>query len=312
MNLEFNSANSNKPTSFNPYIDNNTKKKPPGNQMSTLLIIDYIYCMKKILLAALLCSSYCVNACEKPYRMQVGAFFDSSSVVTFWSDFAQEISKHTKCPTNMHPAKSYKQHLIDTLNSKGDIFIVPTYYVPVLEQYGLKNVITTNALTQTYLVTKKQYDPHNLLTLRNTNIQLSSEYSGAYLIMSKKLRKLNLLSTVTFKFGSSFQSNAMSVIRGNMDAAVILSPAFDPLPDSIKSKVNYSTISESFNSGSIMVKTDSLKDLTKAIIASKDSIKLLTWIKAKKDSHHSELSKLFQLQVNEILKTSNTNNQTNK
>ena len=280
--------------------------------MSTLLIIDYIYCMKKFLLAALLCSSYCVNACEKPYRMQVGAFFDSSSVVAFWSDFAQEVSKHTKCPTNMYPAKSYKQHLIDTLNSKGDIFIVPTYYVPVLEQYGLKNVITTNALTQTYLVTKKQYDPNNLLTLRNTNIQLSSEYSGAYLIMSKKLRKLNLLSTVTFKFGSSFQSNAMSVIRGNMDAAVIFSPAFDPLPDSIKSKVNYSTISESFNSGSIMVKTDSLKDLTKAIIASKDSIKLLTWIKAKKDSHHSELSKLFQLQVNEILKTSNTNNQTNK
>lgn len=268
--------------------------------------------MKSILFALL--TTLCLNAtaCEKPYRMEVGAFFDSSSVIAFWGAFAQEVSNLTKCQTNIYPAHSYKQHILNTLNTKGDIFIVPTYYTPVLAQYGLKRVLTTHSLTKSYLVTKKQYDPNNLRTLRSTNIQLPSQYSGAYILMKNKLAKLGLFNSVTFKFGSSFQANAMSVIRGNMDAAVILSPAFDPLPESIKSKVKYSTIYEATDTGSIMVKSDAPKSLTKAIIQAKDKIKVAKWVEAQTPSNHPELTQSFQIQVNQLIKELAENNQTNK
>ncbi len=267
--------------------------------------------MKSLLFIALITICFSASSCEQPYRLQVGAFFDSSSVVTFWSDFTKEIAIHTKCPTNMHPAKSYKQHIIDTLNFKGDIFIVPSYYVPIFERYGLKNIISSNTPNKTYLVTKKQYDPNNLESLRGSSIQLVSPYSAAYLLMVNKLEDMNLSNAVTLKFGSSFQSNAMSVVRGNMDAAVIISLVFDTLPDSIKNKVNYKTITESIHTGSIMVKPDAPKQLSEAIIAAKDSIKLLKWVNAKSINHTSELTEYFQLQVNELLKNQ-TDNQTNK
>ena len=268
--------------------------------------------MKSLIVFALAIASQYTLACEKPYRMQVGAFFNSSSVVAFWSEFAQEISKTTKCPTNIHPSTSYEQHVIDSVMGHGDIFIVPTYYTPALKQYGLEKIITTNSPTQTYLVTQKQYNPNNLLSLKDTSIQLSSKYTVAYLLMMEKLDKLDIAHTVTFSFGSSFQSNAMNVIRGNMDAAVIFSPAFDPLPESIKSKVNYIPISGSKNSGTIMVKSSAPKELKDAVLGAKDKIKLLKWIKAIPEDEGQPFAKQFQDQVNHIFKNSSLTLPTSK
>lgn len=268
--------------------------------------------MKSLILCALVIASQYTLACDKPYRMQVGAFFNSSSVVAFWSEFAQEISKRTKCPTNIHPSNSYEQHVIDSVMGYGDIFMVPTYYTRVLQQYGLEKIITTNAHTQTYLVTQKQYNPHDLTSLKDTSIQLSSKYTVAYLLIMEKLAKLDIEHTVTFSFGSSFQSNAMSVIKGQMDAAVIFSPAFDPLPDAIKSKVNYTPIAESYNSGSIMVKQSAPDSLKQAVLAAKDKIKLLKWKKASEKDEFPEYKTLFENQIKDIFQSNKQNPPTNK
>lgn len=264
--------------------------------------------MKILFLFSVLIFSHPSIACDKPYRMQVGAYFDSSSVVTFWSEFAQEIAIKTKCPTNIHPAASYEQQILDSINNNGDIFIVPTYYTFVFHKYGLETIIETDSHTKTYLVTQKQFNPKNLATLKT--IQISTRYSDPYLLMKQRLSDQGLMDSVTFKFGGSFQANAMSVIRGTMDAAIIYSPAFDPLPEVIKQKVNYIAISESKDSGSIMVRSDAPQSLKDAILHAKDKIKLLKWIKSPKDKQPTMMSHLFQEQVTELI--NKTNKQINK
>jgi hypothetical protein len=263
--------------------------------------------MKILLITALLALSCTSKACDNPLRVHVGAFFDSSSVISYWGAFAQEIEKITKCTTTLYPEKNYKDNIINTIDKVGDIYMVLTFHTPEYEKLGLKKVLTTDQPTHYYLVTQKKYDPNDLNTLRGSIIQHSSEYTEIHLKLKSELRDKGLQDSVLFQFGHYFQSNVLGIIKGQMDAALIFSPIFDSLPASIKAKVKSKPLLQTKTIGSIMIKTDSPKYLEDAIIKAKDKINILKWVKSKPYIPPKELEGQFQAQINELLRTRSAN-----
>ena len=234
--------------------------------------------MKYILLLTLFCIGFKANACEQPIKFQVGSFFDSASVVAFWGDFSNELAIKLKCPTNLHPSATYKEHLIHTLTGDGDIFVVPFIYAKAFEKYHLKTAIRTSTHTKSYLVTNKSINPNSLKSLTGITIQLPSIYSAAYLSLRVKLKQEGIFEKVKFKFGHSFQASAIDVVKGKVAASIVFSPIFDALPQTIKSKVNYATLNQGAETGGyLMVKADASKALINAIQTSHEKIKLLKW-----------------------------------
>ena len=234
--------------------------------------------MKYFLLLALLSAGTTTHACEHPIKFQVGSYFDSASVVSFWGEFANEIAEKLKCPTNLHPSPTYKEHLIRTLNGDGDIFVIPFIYASAFEDYQLKTVIQTTTHTKTYLVTNKTINPNNLKSLSGITIQLPSIYSAAYLSLKRKFERKGIFDQVNFDFGHSFQASAIDVVKNKVDGSIVLSPIFDALPKAIKDKVNYATINQGVETGGyLMVKSNASQKLMDAIRSAHPKIKILKW-----------------------------------
>jgi hypothetical protein len=175
-------------------------------------------------------------ACEGPYLLKVGAFFNTTSLVTFWSDFTQQLTIKTKCPVNIKPSSTFKSYVIDLINKTGDIFLIPSHYAYTLQKYGYIPVLKVVSRTKMHLITQKQYDPNDLTTLAKKNISVPSKYSAGYAIIKLEFEKLGLLDTVNFVYGDTLQSNSIKVLRGESDATVIFSPVFDLLPQPIKTE----------------------------------------------------------------------------
>ena len=260
--------------------------------------------MKRILLALLASFSFHTSACQQPIVMQVGSFFDSASVVTFWGEFSQDLSIKLKCPTNLHPSATYKEHLIKALKGQGDIFVIPYIYARPFEKYQLKAAAKTISLTKAYLVTNKTINPHDLNNLSGKTLQLPSIYSAAYLSLKVRLiERKAVFNEIQFKFGNSFQSSAMDVVKGKVAASIVFSPIFDALPDSIKKKVNFRTINQGLETGGyLMVKSDASPELINAIQSSHKKIKLLKWTATHTAERAPELSDLAAKQLKNISK----------
>ena len=259
--------------------------------------------MIRLLFLTLICFNQITLACEKPIKFQVGSFFDSASVVAFWGDFSNELAIKLKCPTNLHPSATYKEHLMHTLSGNGDIFVVPFIYAKAFEKYQLKAAIKTTTHTNTYLVTNKTINPNNLKSLAGVTIQLPSIHSEAYLSLKIKLKQEGIFEKVNFKFGHSFQASAIDVVKGKVAASIVFSPIFDALPQTIKSKVNYATLNQGAQTGGVlMVKADASKALIHAIQTSYEKIKLLKWETTNTSISDNKLSDIASQQLMNIHK----------
>ncbi|MFY0640479.1 MAG: PhnD/SsuA/transferrin family substrate-binding protein [Bermanella sp.] len=218
------------------------------------------------------------HSCESPYELKVGAFFNSASIVSFWSEFAQTVTAISKCQTKITPSPSFEAHIISLVEQDGDMFLVPAYYAAALKKFGLKPILRTIIPTRSYLVTKKELDPLNIETLSGKRVSIISRYSDAYLAFIKQLEAQAMTTEdINFSFEHSLESNALSVIKGETDAAVIFSMIFDPLPDALKRKVKFATLINHETAGYLLIKENTPIELIKAIKASYGSINLLKW-----------------------------------
>jgi ABC-type phosphate/phosphonate transport system substrate-binding protein len=242
------------------------------------------------------------SACERPYKMKVGAFFNSASVVTFWSEFAAELSKQVKCPVNIIPSPTYESHLTDLINQDGDIFIVGGYYSHTFESLGLIPVLKVSSPSNTYLVTQKQFDPNNLKTLVGKTIDIVSQYSPAYVISKIKLKEAGVLDQVNLKVGSSYQTNAMNLIKGKTEAAAIIAPIYDALPDAIKDSLNIVTLFTNPASAYIMVHPNTPPELIKGLQNSHHKIKLFKWVLTNKTTLRDDYNDIFKQQLLDLIK----------
>jgi ABC-type phosphate/phosphonate transport system substrate-binding protein len=257
--------------------------------------------MKLLISISALLISLNSSACERPYLMKVGAFFNSASVVTFWSDFATELSKKVECPVNLIPSPTYKSHLKDLINQDGDIFIVGGYHSHTFESLGLTPVLKVSSPSNTYLVTQKQFDPNNLKTLVGKTIDIVSKYSPAYVITKIKLKEAGVLDQVNFKVGSSYQTNAMNLIKGKTEAAAIIAPIYDALPDVIKDNVNIVTLHTNPASAYIMAHPNTPPELIKGIQSSHHKINLFKWILTNKATLRDDYNDMFKQQLLDLI-----------
>ena len=253
-------------------------------------------------LALLVCAlSMGAHSCESPYELKVGAFFNSASTISFWSEFAETLSLASNCQTNIIPSSSFKAHIASLVQQDGDIFLVPAYYAAALRKFRLKPILRTVIPTKSYLVTSKDLDPSNIETLNGRNVSIISQYSDAYLAFIERMNAKSMsIEDIHFSFERSIESNAMSVIRGDADAAVIFSIVFDPLPDSLKKKVNIATLIEHETAGYLLIKEDASVELVKAIKASYESIHLLKWEVYESDAPKTIFTDAFSSQIKQI------------
>lgn len=245
----------------------------------------------------LLLSIYAMNvySCESPYELKIGGFSNSASVVSFWSDFTKSISSHTLCPTNIVPAPNSEAHILSMMKLDGDMFFVPGYYAAPLKKYGLKPILKISTPTKSYLVTRKELDPTDVSTLIGKKISIVSKYSNIYFAMIELLTAKGISEDqVNFIFDQSLESNAMNIIKGDTDAAVVFSMIFDNLPDIIKQKVNHITLMDHKTTGYLLIKEDAPINLVKAIKASFDKINILKWEIFEKDAPETEFSDTFE------------------
>jgi hypothetical protein len=262
----------------------------------------------QLLFISILLLSVTSVACESPYQLRVGAFFNSNSVVTFWSDFIQQLSAKTKCDISILPSPTFKSYVIDLINKDGDIFLSPDYYAHTLQSYGFVPVLKIISPTKLYLITQKQYDPNNLETLVGKSISVPSIYSIGYGVTKVEFEKLGLFDTINYVFGDTFQTNSIKVLKGESDATVIFSPIYDSLPQPIKDKLNAATVLENTAAAYIMVKPGTSQILIDAIQTSHKKINYLEWAPTDLVEKKHSASSVFEKQFSALLRKAELKN----
>lgn len=258
--------------------------------------------MKLSILALLLVISLDTSACDQPIELKTGAFFNSATNANFWGDYIKNLSAKLDCPVKLRPSPSFESFIDDLINEKGDMYVIPEHYAQILIEQGYIPVLRSTTPIKVYLLTQKKYDPSNLDSLKNKTIYVPSIYSISYHVLKGKIESSVELKNIKFEFGRTYQSNLMSVLKGDMDATVIFSPAFDNLPNKIKNKVHISTIYETDSIGYIMVKPSASKSLIKAIQSSHSKINILKWASTDKILKKNFIGREFKKQYVNIQK----------
>ena len=173
--------------------------------------------------------------CKDIIRFQAGPFFSQSFANKFWRSFADQITQKTGCEISIHGSPDYEFYLTSLLNKDYDIYITPDYYAEAIIELGLMPAIRSQKSGKIILVSRLNLQD-NPTEIKGKNLVVPSLYTRAYLEVENWLNRHNLMNSITLDTGNTHDGSLIKLLKGQADAAAVLSNIYRRMPENIKSR----------------------------------------------------------------------------
>lgn len=186
--------------------------------------------------------------CNKPLTALYTPHYSTTFISDYLSEFHKQLESSTHCKLTISLKKSDSEYLDDLVNSKFTFSFMEKSLYTKLQSKSIKAILKQDTSKNSYhsiIISKKTPEGGNSIkSLINKTIYAPGKLTTAYLYLHNELDKENLLNGVTIIDGLSHDIILSKLLKGQANAAVINTLAFNKLSNSLKSKFTIHSYSE--------------------------------------------------------------------
>jgi len=175
-------------------------------------------------------------SCEKPLVINYGPYVSLLVVDQFLGVFHQSLAEKTGCKVSYQLHKDYDDYLLSLFRKETALALTPGTYYDVMIQRGYKLVASEsrNKKRQIHVIAKKKSAMNTLKDLESHKVAIISSLSLSGSYFKGELDKLGLLPSVELHFNPAYESMVLSVMKGELDAAVVIQEYWNALDPNLR------------------------------------------------------------------------------
>ncbi len=192
--------------------------------------------MRVLILCVILLFSPLSLACERPITILYAPFVTLLVMDKFFGEFHQELEVLTGCEVKYRLARDFEGFVLSLFKQEANLTIVPGGYYPAMKRVGYVRVASMdkNNYRNIFVVTQKKYNYASLQDLIGHTILIASPLSSSGSFFLAELEAMNLTGKVNISDNHTYDSMVLSLLKGKVDAVVMIDEYWELLDESIK------------------------------------------------------------------------------
>lgn len=177
-------------------------------------------------------------ACQQPITINYAPFVSLLVVKKFFGSFHDELEQASGCQVTYIIQRDFEAFVSALYRREHTLAIVPGPYFNVLKQLGYSAVASQVQMGQRelFVIAKKKKGLNSLSDLVGRHVLVNSPLSASGSFFLETLSKLEILTAITLEQRNSYDNMIISVLKGDADAAVIITEYWEALDESIRNE----------------------------------------------------------------------------
>lgn len=192
--------------------------------------------MRVLILCLSLILSLHASACSQPITINYAPFVSPLVVNTFFGEFHQQLEQSSGCQVSYTIQRDFEEFVMALFRREYTLAIVPGPYFNVLKQLDYSAVASQilNGPREIYVIARKRENIIAINDLIGRTVLVNSPLSASGSLFLEAARNLGILKKMDIQHRNSYDNMMMSVLKGDGDAAVIITEYWLSLDEHIR------------------------------------------------------------------------------